>query len=185
VLARLLAPILPHTAEELWDFVPKGDAGAGADMPDSVHLAEWPELDPAWDDDGRDAEWADLMAIRVEILRVLEKLRAAKVIGSSQEASVRIGSDDPAIAARLERHRDLLPTLAIVSEVAVGGAMPEGAARGIDLTSVWVEASKSSHGKCERCWNLRPGVGRDVEHPTLCERCARVVRDLNAGARGE
>src|SRR5205085_4215476 len=44
VLTRLLAPIIPHTAEELWDFLP-----AMRDKPASVHLAEWPERDPRWE----------------------------------------------------------------------------------------------------------------------------------------
>jgi isoleucyl-tRNA synthetase len=175
-LTRLLAPIIPHTAEELWEFLPA--AGKLA----SVHLAEWPEPDPAWDDPDRDDFWADLLVVRAEILRELEKLRAAKVIGSAQEASVHVGSNDPAISALLERARDLLPTLAIVSDVAIGGAMPADAARGLDLTALWVKAGKSSHAKCERCWNLRPSVGQDAAHPTLCDRCARVVHELNATA---
>jgi isoleucyl-tRNA synthetase len=32
--------------------------------------------------------------------------------------------------------------------------------------------------KCERCWLWSPRVGEDREHPTLCERCAPVVRAL-------
>ena len=176
-LTRLLAPILSHTAEELWEFLP--DAGGKLA---SVHLAEWPESDPAWDDPGRDAFWADLLSVRNEILRELEKLRAAKVIGSSQEASVHVGSHDPDIAALLERAVDLFPTLAIVSDVAIGGAMPADAARGLDLTALWLKATKSPHAKCERCWNLRPSVGQDAEHPTLCDRCARVVAALQTAA---
>ncbi len=178
-LARLLAPIIPHTAEELWEFGP----GPGArNTLASIHLAEWPEPDAFWDDPGRDATWTDLLAIRTEILRELEKLRAAKVIGSPQEASIHIGSNDPAVAAFLERTRDLLPTLAIVSEVAIGGPMPADVARGLDLTAFWIRAWKSPHAKCERCWNLRPSVGQDAGHPTLCDRCVRVVGALNAGA---
>ena len=37
------------------------------------------------------------------------------------------------------------------------------------------DAGKSPHAKCERCWNYRPTVGSSAEHPTLCERCVRVV----------
>ena len=44
-LTRLLAPIIPHTAEESWDFLP-----AGPDKPASVHLADFPGPDPRWDD---------------------------------------------------------------------------------------------------------------------------------------
>jgi isoleucyl-tRNA synthetase len=179
-LARLLAPIIPHTAEELWDFIPRPD---DTNVPASVHLTEWPEPEPAWDDAARDAVWSDLLAVRSEILRELEKLRAAKLIGSAQEASIHVGSNDPSIAELLERTRDLLPTVAIVSEVVVGGAMPEGASRGVDLTALWIRAGKSPHAKCERCWNLRASVGQDREHPALCDRCVRVIKTLGAGGR--
>jgi isoleucyl-tRNA synthetase len=175
-LTRLLAPIIPHTAEELWEFIPKS---GGA--PASVHLAEWPEADRAWDDPERDAVWSDLLALRAEILRELERLRAAKVIGSAQEALVHIGSNDPGIASLLGERRDLLQTLAIVSDVVVGGAMPADAAPGLDVTALWIKASKSPHAKCERCWNLRPSVGQDVAHRALCDRCVRVVGALGAG----
>src|SRR5262249_26386041 len=70
-LTRLLAPIIPHTTEELWDFLP-----AGPGKPASVHLALWPEPDPAWDAAARDSRWETLLRVRDEVLRELEKLRA-------------------------------------------------------------------------------------------------------------
>jgi isoleucyl-tRNA synthetase len=175
-LTRLLAPIIPHTAEELWEFVP-----ASPDKPASVHLAEFPEPDSQFDDPARDARWATLLSVRDEVLRELEKLRAAKVIGSAQEAAVRLATEDADLRALLDTNRDLLTTLAIVSEVEVGGVLPPDAARGVDLPALRVHARRSSHPKCERCWNLRPTVGLDATHPTLCDRCARVVSALNAG----
>jgi isoleucyl-tRNA synthetase len=175
-LTRLLAPIIPHTAEELWDFVP-----AAGGKPSSVHLAEFPEPDPAWDDPARDARWATLLSVRDEVLRVLEKLRAAKVIGSAQEAFVRLDTADEGLKSLLESDLGLLTTLAIVSDVEVGGALPPDASAGVDLPALRVHASRSPHAKCERCWNLRPAVGRDPAHPTLCERCVGVVNALNAG----
>ncbi|HMB08937.1 MAG TPA: class I tRNA ligase family protein, partial [Isosphaeraceae bacterium] len=177
VLTRLVAPIVPHTAEELWGFLPDRDG-----KPASVHLAEWPEPESAWDDPERDAKWSMLLSVRDEILRELEKLRAAKVIGSAQEASVRLGSPDPALVALIEPNRALLTTLAIASDVALDAEMPPDAARGVDLPALWILARKSPHAKCERCWNLRPSVGRDSEHPTLCDRCVRVVNALNSQA---
>ena len=176
-LARLLAPILVHTAEEVWEFRPKSP-----DAPESVHLADWPVADPAFDDDARDARWSTLLAVRDEVLRELEKLRAAKTIGSAQEASVVLASADKDLLARLRADRDLLTTLAIVSEVSVSETVPAGASAGVDLPGLHVLATKSTHPKCERCWNLRPTVGRDPSHPSLCDRCARVVTGLNGGA---
>ena len=53
------------------------------------------------------------------------------------------------------------------------------ASPGIALPALRIHAFKSSHGKCERCWNLRPFVGQSSEHPALCDRCVKVVATLN------
>ena len=71
-------------------------------------------------------------------------------------------------AAELEPHRELLATLCILSDLKVVGEPGR--------TEIAASAEKSSHAKCERCWNLRPSVGTDAEHPTLCSRCATVIR---------
>jgi isoleucyl-tRNA synthetase len=163
VLARLLAPIIPHTAEELWGYLP-----AGQGHPASVHLATFPEPDPRWDDPGRDARWATLLEARDAVLKSLEGLRKDKTIGSAQEASVVIAAPEADLPL-LQASRDLLTTLCIVSEVEVQAATPGATER------FQVSASRSKHAKCERCWNYRPTVGASAEHPTLCERCARVI----------
>ncbi|WP_435019678.1 isoleucine--tRNA ligase [Tundrisphaera sp. TA3] len=166
-LARLLAPIIPHTAEEIWDVLPPGDDRAA-----SVHLAAMPEPDPAWDDADRDARWEVLRSLRDTALVALEGMRKQKLIGSAQEASITVHTD-AAGAARLDH--DLLATLCLVSEVEV---VADGQGSGKET----VTAAKSPHAKCERCWNLRPTVGQDPAHPTLCGRCAGVVSALPAGA---
>ncbi len=166
-LTRLIAPITPHTAEEIWGFLPDRDG-----KPSSVHLAEAPEVDPRWDDPALEDKFARLLEARERIFAgALEPARKEKRIGSNQEALVTIAAE-PDRAAFLEENRGLLTTLCIVSEIVVR-AEP---GRGED----GVSATKSPHGKCERCWNLRPTVGQDPEHPALCERCARVVRGLGA-----
>jgi isoleucyl-tRNA synthetase len=168
-LARLLAPIIPHTAEELWDVLPADRRGA------SVHLADWPRPDPRWDDPGEAGRWGHLMRLRDLALGALEGMRKEKRIGSGQEASLRILTDQ-AGAGRIDR--DLLAMLCNVSEVHVV-ADPAGPAAIVEEVVI---AEKSPHPKCERCWNYRPSVGQDADHPTLCDRCVRVVAALPAGA---
>ncbi len=63
-LTRLLAPIIPHTAEELWDYLP-----SRPDKAPSVHLEEFPAPDPQWDDPARDARWETLLEVRQVVLR--------------------------------------------------------------------------------------------------------------------
>ncbi len=67
--------------------------------------------------------------------------------------------------------RQLLATLCIVSEVEIKADPTAATER--------VEAGRSPYAKCERCWNYRPTVRQSTEHPTLCDRCERVVRELN------
>jgi isoleucyl-tRNA synthetase len=163
-LTRLLAPILPHTAEELWDYRPS----TPEKLP-SVHLAEFPDPEPRWDDEVRDALWDELLALRERVMVALEGLRMSKQIGSSQEARVRIATTHP---ERWLPLRDLLATVCIVSEVEITADQ--------EASDEIVTAERAPYAKCERCWNFRPTVGKDVQHPTLCQRCVRVLEGLRA-----
>ena len=159
VLTRVLAPIMPHTTEELWDFAPPSEGSRG-----SVHLADWPTPDPVWEDPALDARWQRYRALRDVVLVQLEALRKEKVIGSSQEASVRL-EVDPQTAAEVSVAD--LAMICMVSQVTIESR--EG------ITEPRAQAAKSSYLKCERCWNLRPTVGQSALHPTLCDRCVRVL----------
>jgi isoleucyl-tRNA synthetase len=163
-LTRLVAPIMPHTAEESWDYRP-----ANSDRPPSVHLAEFPQPDPRWDDAELTVRWNDLLALREHVLLALEALRKTKQIGSAQEARVRIITSQP---DRRFAARELLSTLCIVSEVEIV-ADPEALVES-------VVAERSPHPKCERCWNYRSTVGQSALHPTLCARCATVMGVLQS-----
>lgn len=161
VLCRLIAPIAPHTADEVWRVIPKAARGV-----ESVHEADWPQADPAWDDAERSGRFARLFEVRERVFVVLEGLRKAKQIGSNQEASVEIRAAADELEF-LSANQELLRTLCIVSEVQIVAA-EAGVEPG-------VSARKATHPKCERCWNHRPSVGVDASHPTLCDRCARVL----------
>jgi isoleucyl-tRNA synthetase len=163
---------LPHTSEEIWDVVPEPRRGS------SVHLAGWPEPDPRWDDPQRDEHWDHLRRLRDLALVALEKMRKNKEIGGSQEAMLRIHTDDEG-AARLDC--GLLATMCLVSEVHVTGDRTGP----VPLGEEDVTAELSPHAKCQRCWNHRAAVGQDPEYPTLCDRCARVVSELGTAGPGE
>jgi isoleucyl-tRNA synthetase len=162
-LTRLLAPVIPHTAEESWGYLPAVDG-----KPSSVHLAEFPQADFRWDDDARDARWVGLIELRHRALVALEGLRQTKQIGSSQEAKVQIITNRPDSLMPIRKE---LAALCIVSEVEVV-ADPASA-------SDTVTASRASGTKCERCWYFRPDVGQNGLYPALCGRCAQVVSNLS------
>ena len=130
--------------------------------------ALWPQA-PAVE---KDAKWDRLFKVRTEVQRELEKLRNAKVIGKSLEAKVTVHSADAETQKAL-KSVDLTSAL-IVSEALVADAAV--GSESADVKGLSVKVEMSTHPKCERCWNLRADVGRDSTHPTLCARCAAVVK---------
>jgi isoleucyl-tRNA synthetase len=154
-LARLLAPILPATSDELWRHLP-GDREA------SVHLAEFPAHPADFRDAALEQQWDRLREIRDEVNRALESARQAKTIGTSLAAHVSLsaGGDDGEL---LRHHAADLPMLFIVSQVSLEPAHGSG---------VEVTVSRAEGQKCDRCWRVVPDVAREGESQGLCSRCA-------------
>jgi isoleucyl-tRNA synthetase len=133
-----------------------------------VHLASFPEPDPAWADAKLSERWERLLKYRTQVQGVLEERRRDKVIGSSLEAHVHLTTDMPT-GRWLNVPGADLGALFIVSQVTVE-PRPDA------TTDLTVSVTKSTHGKCERCWNYREAVGKDAAHPTLCDRCVEAIR---------
>ena len=172
-LVRLIAPLAPHTADEVWGFLPE----FLKDQP-SVHLADWPTVVSEFElDQTAQADWDQVLALREEMLRELEKLRAAKLIGSAQEASVTLFTQNSELSAWLVRNLQLLQLLTSTSSVDLATTSAvESSTVSASFADLSLSAAASTKAKCERCWNLRSSVGADSSHPTLCDRCAAVVR---------
>jgi len=177
-LVKLCAPILVHTAEEVWTSI--RDAGLATDDEDvsSVHLSLWPQANEASIDADLDAKWQRFIDVRTEVAREIEKLRGDKTIGSAMEASVELYVQNEKLLELLQQYEADLPTLFIVSEVSLNSGECADAATAVEVDGLQVLVKKSAHDKCERCWNLRPTVGSDSDHPTLCARCAEVVKTI-------
>jgi isoleucyl-tRNA synthetase len=160
-LARLVAPVLPVTAEQLWKALPGPR--------ESVHLAEFPSAASlqALVDDGLVAEWQRLLAIRVQVNGEIEGRRNEKLFGTSLGAHVTLtaSGDDLALLRRYEAD---LPMLFIVSAV----TLDEGGSA--DLS---VGVTKAEGVKCERCWRIVSSVTHDAEREGLCERCAGALAE--------
>ncbi|EGQ3650201.1 isoleucine--tRNA ligase [Staphylococcus pseudintermedius] len=163
-MTKLLAPIIPHTAEEVWSHIEQVDE-------ESVHLTNMPakeEVDQALLD-----KWNTFMALRDDVNRALEAARNEKVIGKSLEAKVKIGNS-PSFdtLAFLEGFNDL-HQLFIVSQVELvedtkGEVYQHGT----------IEIAKADGEKCARCWNYSESLGSVGELDDLCPRCQEVVKTL-------
>ncbi len=158
--ARLLAPILPVTSEQLWTHLP-----AAAGREESVHLALFPKTaEVAALVDKRALEvWKRLLDIRGTVNASLEALRQSKQIGNSLQARVVISAagDDLAL---LQEFREHLPMLFIVSDV------------DIEPGELAVRVERATGVKCERCWRYVPAVSGG-SRPGICERCEDALGD--------
>jgi isoleucyl-tRNA synthetase len=170
-MAQLVAPILCHTAEEVWQFLPKKQNDDW-----SVHLTDWPEVEQAYLDEELHQRWEFLLETREEVYRVIEKLRKEKELGGTLEAGVTLFAEDT-VREKLSSDAELLKKLLIVSELDISPAAerPETAVSAQDMSDLWTEVHRAPGDKCERCWHYSPTVGSFEEHPTLCERCLRIV----------
>jgi len=153
-LARLAAPILAFTADEVWERIP----GAGAQAA-SVHLTEFPEYEEGLRDDALRQRYERLFEVRSVVLKALEEARNTKLIGAGLEAKVIITAD-ARTREFLGSFGESLRFIFIVSQV----ELREGAA-----LSVTVERAQGE--KCERCWNYTTDVGADPRYPGACGRC--------------
>jgi isoleucyl-tRNA synthetase len=167
-LTKLVTPILPHTADEVWVYI-KGVTE------ESVQLVDMPESNQLQNALDIEVKWDKFMQIRDNVLKALELARNEKIIGKSLTANVTLYPND-ANGLLLSSISEDLKQLFIVSKVTVAGSTedaPEHAQK-FDGLSIVVQSAEGE--TCERCWVVTPDVGAVIEHPTLCSRCAGVVQ---------
>lgn len=157
VLTRLMAPITPFTAEEIWGYFNKEG---------SVHLADWPKVENDLIDPELEARWQRLINLREEVLKALEEKRIAKLIGSSLEAKVALVTSGKEEYEFLNKYLESLRYIFIVSQVEL-----------IKGDKLDIQVTKAGGNKCSRCWNWSALVGEDENNPTLCERCVGVAAE--------
>ncbi len=162
-LARLLAPILAHTSEEVWDYLKTPDKA------ESVHLAPFPTAGAV--DTALIARWEPILAMREAVMKKLEPARQSGRIGKFMEAYVSI-TLSPERYSLLNAYEEMMKTLFIVSDV----SLSEGQADQQDD----IEIEPAVGEKCARCWLDKRDVGSVDEYPDVCERCANVLKGLAA-----
>ena len=167
-LARMLAPILVFTSDEIWESLPQAHAQSA-----SVHTALMP-ANRADTNSELLISWAHLFGYRDIVLGKLEEARIAKAIGSSLEARVEISAGSHAYK-NLSRHRDSLRYIFIVSEVDLLEPNSE-----IGDDEIKITITRAHGEKCERCWNYSTRVGESSRYPTVCERCVKALAEIEA-----
>ncbi|MBW8782776.1 MAG: isoleucine--tRNA ligase [Verrucomicrobia bacterium] len=166
ILVKILAPVLTFTADEAWAYATtKTEFSA-----DSIHLQDWPEADAAWTNAEIEADVAALIKVRSKVNEAIEPLRAAGKLGKSLDAviTLSVAPADP-LFKTLEKHRDFLPELFIVSHV----TLQEGANPAFEVTVRHGE--ELGYVRCPRCWRWVPAL-ETTEHGETCPRCAEALR---------
>ena len=164
--ARLMAPILPFTADEIWQYMPDCSG-----KEPNIHLALLPEVNPSFKDETLAVRWEFLLKVRGEVTRALEAARTQKLIGHPLDAAVTISAKGAAFDA-LEPLAADLRSLLIVSEAElVKDETLDGAVSGIEVEDLLIKVAPAPGEKCERCWVHDTTVGTNSEQPSICSRC--------------
>ncbi|ALF56123.1 isoleucyl-tRNA synthase [Nostoc piscinale CENA21] len=173
-LARAIAPVLCHTAEDIWQYLPYKTPYK------SVFEAGWVRLEDKWDNPELAQFWQQLRQIRTDVNKVLEQARGEKLIGSSLESKILLYVKDEQLRSSVNTLNpevgngiDELRYLFLSSQV----EMLDSADKLQDVkynsqSDSWGIGVVNADGeKCDRCWNYSTHVGESQEHPLLCERC--------------
>ena len=153
---RWIAPVLSFTADEMWGYLPGERTG-------NVLFATWYDgLAPLPADAALNAaDFDQLLALREQVAKVLEPMRANGLIGAALEAEIAV-SVNAATAAKWQPLADELRFFFISGDVTVSE---------VSADEVFVLATPTTKAKCVRCWHHRADVGAHAEHPELCGRC--------------
>lgn len=167
-MTKILAPILAYTSNEIWQFMPHM-------VKDNQKHVVLNDMNAPFAVDADEAflkKWELLYAITGDVQKALELKRTEKLIGKPLEAKVTLFCDG-SLYEELSSMKEELKTCFIVSQVAVelGNGEFTGELEGLSVT-----VSKAEGQKCERCWCYDDSVGANSEHPTLCARCAAVLK---------
>lgn len=162
-VARLAAPIISFTAEEIWTYMPH----TSTDDKESIFLNQMPEKSGIEFSDEFVSKWEFIYSTRENVNKVLEEKRNEKLIGKSLEANIIIHCGESLYEkynALTEELKDILIVSGVSASKDGNDEVPE------------IEVIKAEGEKCERCWSYSNTVGSDSENPTLCARCAAVVK---------
>ena len=179
-LAGLIAPVLCHMAEDIWQNLPYPVAEA------SVFERGWPAQEAAWAASELVAPMDAVLELRALVNRQLEHCRAEGALGASLEARVQLELPEPGSRPSLDEalrlveasphpEVDNLADWLLVSELRIGGEpLPDVLAEAGE-EGLKVRIARAAGAKCERCWHYESDIGSHAEHPTLCGRCVGVL----------
>ena len=177
VLVRILVPVTPHLAEDIWQHIPEAIKQAGGDAP-SVLTTDFPAGTLSFVNQEIEQLFDDLIQVRYTVNKALEQARAARRIGSSLEAQVILLFENADLANKVASLGRYLAPFFITSQALVdNNAANNGSGTAEVLAQVAENGVKvlvlSAEGnKCPRCWKFSTRIGQDEQFPEICDDCA-------------
>lgn len=163
-LTRMLVPVMPHQAEDIWMSVPEAQKGGL----ESILLSSWPKARPEWNNEKLEEDFSKILKAREVVSRAIEPLRADKKVGSSLEVAVYVNVKDNEV---LKANEDELCNIFITSQAHITDEKPENVLNEYkeDDYTVWVTAAEGE--KCSRCWKFR-----DLNSDGICTECLDAIK---------
>lgn len=162
-LTKLLTPILPHTTEEIWNYLEEEES--------YVQLSEFPQVQEYKDSEKLMNQWSQFMTLRDKVLKANEVARENKIIGKDFEAKTTIYASD-SIKELLGNMNSDIRQILIASEVNVKDLKdkPDNQ-RILDFEDVSILVEKMPGEICTRCRITTEDSVKLSEDEHLCQRC--------------
>ena len=181
-LAGLIAPVLCHMAEDIWQNLPYPVAEA------SVFERGWPTAPGSWAAPELLEPMRRILELRARVNRLMEECRGRGELGASLEARVQISfegrrrprwgtlqADLALLAASPHPEVDNLADWLLVSALPIGGELLADPLAEANENGVTIRVARAEGRKCERCWHVETDIGEHPSHPDLCGRCVGVL----------
>ena len=162
-LVRFIAPILPFTAEEIWQFMGNKD---------SIHVETYHRPHSSFFNEQVFSNFESVVEIKQDVLKALENKRRDKVIKTSLEANVSVSVKEGNVKKLLLDMGDELKRFFQVAKVTI---VEDPSADMPPFDKSFVGIQKTDGKKCIRCWNFSDSLGPDSAHPELCPRCTSII----------
>ena len=162
-LVKILAPVMPHQAEDIWQNIPEVQRGGLV----SILLSDWPVVNEKWNNPELEADFTKILKSREVVSRAIEPLRADKKVGSSLEVAVTVKADDDSVLKANEKD---LADIYIVSQANLADEKPSDVLNEYSEEGYTVWVTKAHGEKCTRCWKYR-----ELNEDGICPDCADAI----------
>ncbi|WP_165626672.1 isoleucine--tRNA ligase [Streptococcus equi] len=166
-ITKLLTPILPHTAEEIWSYLEH-------EPEDFVQLSELPQAQTFDNQDTILEEWEAFMTLRAQAQKALEEARHDKIIGKSLEAHLTIYAS-PEVKTLFTALDSDIALLLIVSQLTISEEpAPENA---VSFDDVAFTVARAQGEVCERSRRIDPTTRMRSYNAFVCDHSAKIIEE--------